>query len=114
MGDGLEGRLVILPVMVQRALLDVRLTRRQLMVYAVLFDGLDTHQHRFAKLAWLANRTGLREDVVSSALKRLVQLGYLERGPNEPGPRNRSRRTYRMPMSPYMDGSHTTTTQSAA
>lgn len=104
----------LLPLMAQRAMKDRRLSRVQVAVYGALFDCLDTMQHRYAKLGWLAANTRIREDVVSAAVKQLHRLGYLERGPDEPGPRNRSRRTYRMLLSPPMDESHTPATQSAA
>lgn len=76
------------------ALADRRLHRRDLIVYGLSLQELDIAQHRTMKLAVLAKQTGMRESHVSRSLRRLAQLGYLERGPLED-----KRRTYRLTYS---------------
>lgn len=101
-------------LMLLTAVEDGRIGRQALRVYAVLWRNLDVVEYRYAKLAWLRARTGLREDVISAILKRLGQLGYLDRGPDESaGHGGRRRKTYRLTVSCPIQP-HTETTQPAA
>lgn len=76
------------------ALGDRRLHRRDLIVYGLSLQELDISEHRTMKLTVLAKQTGMRESHVSRSLRRLAQLGYLQRGPLEG-----NRRTYRLAYS---------------
>lgn len=72
---------------------DRRLNRDAYRVLLELHTRLDWREHRTAKLWALAKTLHLHEASVSRAITRLREAGYLEAGP-----RDESRRTYRLSL----------------
>jgi len=74
---------------------DRRLRGEDLRILIILHTELDIIASRPLKRMWLASRCQMREVNVSRGLRRLVVLGYLERGAASPGIH-----TYRLTLSP--------------
>jgi len=80
-----------------RAVMDLALTRTQVVVFFQLARRLDYVDHRPIKPLALAAEIGIPESTISSALRGLVARGYLERGPRDEATGSW---TYRVPFSP--------------
>lgn len=79
----------MIPQAVTTAMQDRRLQRRDLFVYGAALEALSFYQPQPLKLHAVSRTVHLSEPAVSVAIRRLVRLGYLERGPQDG-----NRRTY--------------------
>ena len=85
----------MIPTCLVQAARDTSLRGVTLALYIVLFERLDFIEPRPAKLSALAKQTGVKKSNVSRAFARLIQRGYLTRGPDDG-----HRKTYRLGVSP--------------
>jgi hypothetical protein len=64
---------------------DRRLSRVDILIYAVLCDELDFRQPRPVKRGWVAHATKVNRANVQRSVRRLVALSYLEPAGRETG-----------------------------
>lgn len=74
---------------------DPALRGMPIVAYHNLLDVLDVHEFRPVKQLWLVSQMRCSEKTVERAMAKLVQAGYLERGPVRPT----EVRTYRLVFS---------------
>lgn len=79
---------------------DRRLSHAQKVVHAILCRHLDWMELRPVKLEWLAFLSVTKRNTAHKALQRLVELGYLVRGPKRCEPGGQCFITYRLSNPP--------------
>jgi DNA-binding MarR family transcriptional regulator len=73
----------MIPAALIQAYRDPALKRRDLIVYAFALEALSFYQPRVFKVRAVARASAMHWTHTAACIRRLVQAGYLERGPND-------------------------------